>query len=138
LGFDTIPVLATTPPGWACLVLGGALLMAGRAWTRRLLRGAAQQSTTPGLDLDLLAIAVGGGASIDRAREAVRAALERCELPNRDMALAEATLDLSRRAGVPAAGLLRAEATQQRSTARGHGARAAAKLGVTLMLPLGL
>ncbi|QEE60734.1 hypothetical protein FVA74_03455 [Salinibacterium sp. dk2585] len=137
LGFDTLTVLATTPAGWACIVLGSALLLAGRAWTRRLLGAAGRRSTTPGLELDLLAIAVGGGASVERAREAVRGALERCQLPVGELALAEETLDLSQRAGVPAAGLLRAEASQQRSRARGDGARAAAKLGVTLMLPLG-
>lgn len=138
LGFDTIGVLATTVPGWVCLVLGGVLLWVGRHWNRRLLAHAGNRGTTPGLGLDLLAIAVGGGASVDRARTAVLDALEKCGLPQDDLADAEQTLDLSRRAGVPAAGLLRAEAAQQRLKARAEGARAAAKLGVTLMLPLGL
>ena len=47
-------------------------------------------------------------------------------------------LDLSSRAGVPAAELLRSEAEQLRRDARSAGQRRAATLSVTLMLPLGL
>lgn len=138
LGFDTFTVLATTPAGWACAVIGLGLLWSGRRWSLALLERASRRATTPGLTLDLLAIGVGGGGSIERAKASAAEALEHCGLPSDEIAVAEQILELSRKAGVPAAGLLRAEAAQQRSTARSKGARAAAKLGVTLMLPLGL
>jgi tight adherence protein B len=50
----------------------------------------------------------------------------------------DAVLALSQRAGVPAAELLRAEADEARADARADAQAAAARLGVRLMLPLGL
>ena len=47
-------------------------------------------------------------------------------------------LALSARAGVPAAALLRAEADEARRDARAAAQKAAAVLGVRLMIPLGV
>lgn len=136
LGFDTLGTLFGTIPGGLCLVAGVALMLASRAWNGRLLRGAAPKDPTPGLALELFAIAVSGGASLDRARRAVGDALERCGLdPSGDE---EGVLELSRRAGVPAGLLLRSEAEQFRRIARSAARRKAASLSVTLMLPLGV
>ena len=142
LGFDTLGVLVTTMPGIVCLVSGSALLWVARRWNRRLVRAASSTNLTPGLSLDLLAIAVSGGASIDRARVAVSLALKRSglstDLADADLADADAVLGLSERAGVPAGTLLRSEADRHRRQARGAAERKAATLSVTLMLPLGL
>ncbi|HEU4850119.1 MAG TPA: hypothetical protein VFS93_06885, partial [Terrimesophilobacter sp.] len=105
LGFDTLGVLFGTAPGALCLAGGAALMLVARAWNRRLLRAATPKDVTPGLSLELLSIAVSGGASLDRARRAVASALERCGLDGRDAELDE-VLELSRRAGVPAGALL--------------------------------
>lgn len=138
LGFDTLTTLVSTPIGLACLAIGGALLGAARFWNARLVASAAPLSRAPGLALDLTAIAVSGGASIDRATTAVAAACDRFSIDDRDVELIEQTLDLSRRAGVPAAELLRSEAIERRLTASSDAQRAAARLSVTLMLPLGV
>jgi tight adherence protein B len=139
LGFDSIGILFTTPPGLVCLGLGSALMLLAFFWNRRLVSRARPTDLTPGLALDLMAIAVSGGASIPRARRAVADARERCglRLADSDEALDD-VLDLSRRAGIPAAALLRSEATELRRVARSEGERKAATLSVTLMLPLGL
>ncbi|GAA3737543.1 hypothetical protein GCM10022239_11590 [Leifsonia bigeumensis] len=137
LGFDTLGVLFGTVSGALCLAGGAALMLVARAWNRRLLRAATPKDVTPGLSLELLSIAVSGGASLDRARRAVASALERCELDGRDAELDE-VLELSRRAGVPAGALLRSEAEQSRRIARSAARQKAAALSVTLMLPLGL
>lgn len=139
LGFDVLGTLFGTPPGMICLAIGVALMIVARWWNRRLIASARPKRLTPGLGLDLMAIAVSGGASIPRARAAVAEARERCGLPDdgTDAALDE-VLELSRRAGVPAAGLLRSEAAEERRVARSDGERKAATLAVTLMLPLGL
>jgi tight adherence protein B len=55
-----------------------------------------------------------------------------------DAAAVEAVLALSRRAGVPAAELLRSEAEEARRAARADAAAKASVLAVRLMLPLGL
>ncbi len=155
LGFDTIGTLLGTIPGVACLVVGCALLVAGIAWSRRLVSRATPTARAPGLELDLTAIALGGGASIDAARRSVAQALARAGLAAGSIAGSiavsatdpgasdEATslddvLDLSRRAGVPASAMLRGEAGVARRSARELADSRVAKLEVTLMIPLGV
>lgn len=139
LGFNTIGTLLGTPGGLVCLAAGTALLLAARWWNRRLVAAARPTQFTPGLTLDLTAIAVSGGASLPRAMQLVDAARQRCGIreDDADPVIAE-VLALSRRAGVPAAVLLRSEAEELRRRARSTGEQQAAKLAVTLMLPLGL
>lgn len=138
LGFDTFGVLFGSVPGFACLAAATALVLLARRWNRRLLRAATSTDATPGLRLDLVAIAVSGGAAIDVALERVETALARCDLDARGSGTVTEVLELSRRAGVPAAELLRAEAEEVRRRERAHAQQAAARLGVTLMIPLGV
>jgi tight adherence protein B len=137
LGFDALRILVTTPAGWGCLVAGGLLVAGGVRWNRRLIRAARMQDATPGLALELLAIAVSGGASLDRSRELVDRALAEAELPAL-AGRADAVLSFSRAAGVPAAALLHAEAEESRRVAAADGERRAAELGTGLLLPLGV
>jgi len=137
LGFDALRILVTTPAGWACLVAGGLLVIGGVRWNRRLIRAARVVDATPGLALELLAIAVSGGASLDRARALVEGALTEAELPALG-AGADSVLSFSRAAGVPASALLHAEADELRRVATADGGRRAAELGTRLLLPLGV
>jgi tight adherence protein B len=139
LGFNTLATLFTTVPGLVCLLLGAAMMVLARLWNRRLLAAAQPTRFTPGLSLDLMAIAVSGGASLARASVAVDVARVGCGLVDDGSAeTIEGVLSLSRRAGIPAAALLRSEAVEARRNARSDGQRTAATLAVTLMLPLGL
>ncbi|WKK70820.1 type II secretion system F family protein [Rathayibacter oskolensis] len=140
LGFDVAGVLIGTAPGLACLGGGGVLMLAAQLWTGRLVRGADPGDPAPGLALDLLAVGLAGGGSIDRAREQVVTALGECALVADPRALeaAEPVLALSSAAGVPAGRLLRSEAALTRVRAAGRARERAARLGVTLMLPLGV
>lgn len=139
LGFDPIGTLFATTPGLVCLAAGVALMVIAQVWNRRLVSGARPKNLTPGLGLDLMAIAVSGGGSLPRARRTVADARQRCGIgPDVTESAIEEVLDLSRRAGVPAAALLRSEAVEARRAARSAGERKAATLAVTLMLPLGL
>ncbi|MFB7892385.1 type II secretion system F family protein [Microbacterium sp. NPDC056044] len=72
LGFDTFATLFTDPLGLACLGAGAVLMLAAHRWTKRLVRAAAASDDAPGLDAELIAIALSGGVSIDRARAVVR------------------------------------------------------------------
>ena len=137
LGFDALRILATTPPGWACLGAGALLVLGGIRWNRRLIRAARTLDATPGLALELLAIAVSGGASLDRAVALVDGVLVDVGLPPLGDD-AEAVLAFSRAAGVPAAALLHAEAEERRRAARADGQRRAVELGTRLLLPLGV
>jgi len=136
LGFNTLGTLFTTVPGWICLAVGTTLMLLARRWNRRLLAAAGSRDPAPGLACDLMAIAMNGGVSLDRARDMVAAACERFGIPP-DAAIEE-VLELSRRAGVPAAELLRSEADELRRASRAAAQERSATLAVKLMLPLGL
>ncbi|GAA1938765.1 hypothetical protein GCM10009775_33640 [Microbacterium aoyamense] len=132
-GFETFAVLVGSPIGIACLVGGIVLILVARRWTSVLVRSARAQDAVPGLDADVLAIALSGGASIDRARTLVAAATGAPVDPSTDSVLA-----LSRSAGVPAVELLRAAASLSRHRARVDGRLRAVRLSSRLLLPLGV
>lgn len=134
LGFDTVGVIVGNPLGAACVVAGLLLVLVARLWTRRLLRRARPDPGTPGMRAELVAVALAGGASIDRALQLVAQSSASGGSEER----IRAVLDLSRAAGVPAAELLRASAAQDRHAARVQGRLRAAKLSTQLLIPLGV
>jgi tight adherence protein B len=139
LGFNTLGTLFTTAPGWGCMVLGSGLMVTAWRWNRRLVGRARPRDVTPGLGFDLLAIAVSGGGSLDRAQASVDATVSRfgLELADDEPGI-KATLDLSARAGVPAAELLRSDGRERRRDALAAAQVAAQALSVRLMIPLGV
>ena len=137
LGFDTLGVLIGDPVGWALAALGILLVLAGWSWNRRLIAGASRRPQTPGLGLDLVAMAMHGGANATDLVEQVGARLREFRLDASGLERAAPILALASDAGVPASGLLRSEAALERRRARTAAAQEAAKLGVHLMLPLG-
>jgi tight adherence protein B len=136
LGFDVIGALVT-PAGAVCVAAGGILIVVAVRWNRRLVRAARDLDATPGLTFDLFAIALAGGASIDRAAVLVADACGRAGLAPPDEAV-DAVLEFARTAGVPAVTLLRSEADGRRRAARALAARRAVELETRLLLPLGL
>lgn len=137
-GFDTLAVLLANPLGLGCLVAGVSLLWAGRRWSRSMVARATRSDADRGLEAELVAIAMSGGASVDRARGLVRSALRSSGTPSRDVRAVDDVIAMAARAGAPVAELLRAEARRLRRAARAAGAARAAALGVRLMLPLGV
>lgn len=135
LGFDTLGVIFRNPLGAACVGSGLLLVLAARQWTRRLLRRAQPVSGTPGIRAELVAVALAGGASIDRA---LRLVAQSSASGVAEDERVRTVLDLSRSAGVPAGELLRASAAQDRHAARVHGRLRAAKLSTQLLIPLGV
>lgn len=149
LGFDTLGTLFTNPLGVGCLVGGVALIAAAHRWTSRLVRTAGAAHGIPGLDAELIAIALSGGVSVDRARSVVQeaqalaagagpAAAPAGGTGESRLDTVDAVLSLSRAAGVPAAELLRASAAHARHRARIDGRLRAAKLSSRLLIPLGV
>ncbi|MEO8095911.1 MAG: type II secretion system F family protein [Pseudolysinimonas sp.] len=136
LGFDLVSAFASAP-GMVCLLVGGILITIAVRWNRRLLRWARAVDATPGLDFELLAVALAGGTSVDRASDIVSRAcgLAGVEPPGAEV---EGVLEFARNAGVPGVGLLRAESDERRLRARTEAAHRAVQLETRLLLPLGL
>lgn len=135
LGLDPLRVL-DEPLGGGALVAGLLLVGASHAWTRHLARRAQPEDAIPGWEAELIAVALSSGASIDRARALVATART---TPTAEPAVGIAdALELSVRAGAPAAELLRGEAWLARQRARRRGRESAAKLSTRLLLPLGV
>ncbi|RII91909.1 type II secretion system F family protein, partial [Clavibacter michiganensis] len=139
LGFDPLRVLVTTVPGLVCLVMGSSLVAIGWRWNRRLVSRALPREPAPGLVLDLVAMAMSGGASVPRAVAVVRRACERAGLgAGDDLDAVGSVVDAAARTGAPVAALLGSEAERVRRDAATWAERAAARLAARLMLPLGV
>jgi tight adherence protein B len=135
LGFDALGVIVGSPIGAACVVLGLLLVIAARFWTGRLLARACPDPGTPGMQAELVAVALSGGASVERALRLVE---ESRSSHLGGIERIRTVLDLSRAAGVPAVELLRASAAQDRHASRIDGRLRAAKLSTRLLIPLGV
>lgn len=135
LGFDTVGVIVSNPIAAMCVIAGLLLVVAARAWTSALLRRAQPAPGTPGMRAELVAVALSGGVSIQRALTLV---FEASASRVGDDARIDAVLALSRDAGVPAGELLRASAAQERHMSRVQGRMCAAALSTKLLIPLGV
>ncbi|GGF13249.1 type II secretion system F family protein [Subtercola lobariae] len=139
LGFDTVATLFTTVPGLVCVGAGVTMLLVSRWWNSLLIRAALPRRFAAGMAVELMAIAMAGGASVSRARSTTSAALVAHQMTEPgDEVRVDAVIDLARRAGVPAAELLRAEGAHARREALTASQKRAASLSVRLMLPLAL
>lgn len=135
LGFDTVGVVVRNPLGTVCIVAGLLLVLAARLWTNRLLRRARPAPGTPGMTAELVAVALSGGVSVDRA---LRLVADSAASRLGDERRIRTVLDLSLAAGVPAGELLRASAAQERHRARIDGRLRASRLSTQLLIPLGV
>ncbi|MGU3409991.1 type II secretion system F family protein [Microbacterium sp. M1A1_1b] len=137
-GVDTLGVLLGSPFGWLSLAAAGGLVGVGREWSRRLVRSVEPDGRIPGVLLDAWAVALSGGGSWSGAGDVVhQAAGSRPVDADAQDRLAE-TLSLARRAGVPAAALLRSAAEDLRDDVAAASLAAAERLGVRLVVPLGV
>ncbi|WP_312677244.1 type II secretion system F family protein [Microbacterium sp.] len=132
LGFD-VAVVFTQPAGIACLVAGLLLMLVARRWTSRLVARAQPGDRLAGVQGDVVAIALTGGVSVERALSVVEHSGGGA--PDDDTT---GVLALSARAGAPAVDLLRAAAADARRRARTDGRLRAARLGARLLLPMGV
>ncbi|GMA29769.1 type II secretion system F family protein [Arenivirga flava] len=139
LGVDALGLLLGTGWGRVCLAVGVGLMLLARLWSRRMVARAARGPVSPGLRMDLLGIALVGGGALDAARAWVDEACARHGVDDPGaQERTETVLALAERAGVPATALLAAEAEELRREAAAGRQERLARLGVTLLVPLGV
>jgi tight adherence protein B len=130
----------TTSVGFASVIIGGALLYAGRLWSNSMLAKATPNQNDAGAFLDAVAVALNSGLNV---QEAVRVATKSYELQFEtvdELALAELqkSIDLSVQSGAAIAPLLIATADRLRDAQNNATADRLARLSVRLMIPLGV
>ncbi|WP_240740020.1 type II secretion system F family protein [Leucobacter triazinivorans] len=143
LGFDPMSVLLS-PMGAILLPTGVVLLLAGIAWASALRRRVEHGDRLDGLELELVRIALGGGA---HPRIAVRRTVDCVDrlgaewIPFdgflRDGTLC-AAIRTAERTGTPLGSILVEESIAARSRAEARLERSAERLGVRVLIPLGV
>lgn len=145
LGFNPIGFLLFNPAGWAMMFVGAFLILIANVWSGRLMKRAAGSLSRPGFAEELLVVALSAGLDQQRARILVTDAIDEfrvdgvsiAEFTSRSGAVAR-SLQLAQEAGVSVVGILHAEAASQRLEYRNMIQHRAAKLSVSLMLPMGV
>ena len=137
-GHSSAGFLFGTGLGGATLALGLAMMAGAWWWLRLLAERAKPDPSALGLELDLFAIATGGGAIPERARDLVISACSEFALDMGEPETLDGLVTLSRRAGVPVNALAKASASLRRDLGRTDSEERMARLGVSVVIPLGL
>jgi len=137
-GQSSAAFLFGTGLGASVLALGVAMMCGAWWWLRLLAERAKPDPADLGLELDLFAIATGGGALPERAQAVVMSVCSDYGMQLGDPHALERLVALSRRAGVPVASLARASARLRRDLGRTDAEERMARLGVSVVMPLGL
>lgn len=137
-GGDSIGFLLTTGLGRGLLCLGAIMMGLAWWWLRAARSRALPEPGSLSLELDLFASACGGGALPERARSTVEENLALYRLTVGRSSEMPGLIALSRRAGVPVAALARAQGALDRDRARSDAEHRLQRLGVAVVVPMGL
>jgi len=141
VGMNPIGAIFHSPLGALSVSLGLGLMVAGRQWTRRLLGKALPAEHDPGAYLDCVLIGLQAGLPLSTAQaeasQEYQAVFEQPPQPQNFERLENAA-ELSRSTGAAISQILIAEADAFREQHRYQVATRISKLGVQLMIPLGV
>ena len=143
LGFDPLQAIAS-PVGLLSAVSGVFLLVLGVRWARALAARVADADWVAGWEFELVAIGIGGGAPPPRVMKSIVDLVDRVgaewvplEALGGDGGVARAIAQ-AESLSAPLTPALLAEAESSRDRARSELERAAERLGVGVLLPLGV
>jgi len=127
--------------GMLSVCLGTGLLVTGHYWTKRLLAKALPPSLDPGAYLDCVLIGLQAGLPLDSARDTAAKNYHKvfaAEVPARDVAALDEAAELSRTTGAALTQIILSSADRVREDLRFEILNRIARLGVKLMIPLGV
>jgi len=127
-----------SPVGLGLMGLGAVMMGVAWWWSHRLADTAKPPEGSHSLELDLFAVACSGGSLPEAAHRLVTHTLVEYDLVPSDHEDVEALTALSRRAGVPVINLATAHAQLWRERVRSDAQERVERLGVMLVVPLGL
>jgi tight adherence protein B len=141
VGMNPVAAITRSPIGLISVCLGSGLLVLGRQWSRRLLAKAVPDTLDPGAYLDCVLIGLQAGLPLQvarsRASENYQSAFEAMPSAADENALDEAA-ELSRNSGAALSEILLANADRFRDDLRYEISNRIARLGIKLMIPLGV
>lgn len=141
VGMNPSRAIFASPAGLLSVCIGSGLLVLGHQWSKRLLSKALPDTADPGAYIDCVLIGLQAGLPLQQAREQAAemwAGADRNQLAERDeIALGEAA-ELSRKSGAALTEILLATADRFRDELRFEISNRIAKLGIRLMIPLGV
>lgn len=138
LGQDVLGFLFGKPVGWLVLFLGFLFILLGIFWTKKLVAGFYNLSEPFGFVFELTALGLRGGVDPKSALYKVEEIVKEFGLPSQEVKHVRGTLQLAQQTGVAVGALLQQEANLARLKAVNNMRTFAARLGVRLMLPLGV
>ena len=141
VGMNPLAAITGSQIGLISVCLGSGLLVLGRQWSRRLLAKAVPDTLDPGAYLDCVLIGLQAGLPLQvaraRASENYQGAFEAMPSAADENALDEAA-ELSRNSGAALSEILLANADRFRDDLRYEISNRIARLGIKLMIPLGV
>jgi tight adherence protein B len=127
--------------GMLSVCLGSGLLVAGHYWTKRLLAKAVPVTLDPGAYLDCVLIGLQAGLPLDAARETAEQNFNRvlaAKVSAQDILVLDEAAELSRTTGAALTQIILSSADRVREELRYQTSNQITRLGVKLMIPLGV
>jgi tight adherence protein B len=141
VGMNPLGAVTGSLAGLVSVLLGVGLLALGQRWSKRLLDKANSTALDPGAFIDAVLVGLQGGLPLRKselaAKEHFKVVFQQ-EVSEKDLALIKSVAELARDSGAALTKILAAEADRLREQERYQISEQIARLGIRLMIPLGV
>lgn len=141
VGMNPLGAITGSIAGLVSVLLGAGLLAVGQRWSKRLLEKADSKTLDPGAFIDAVLIGLQAGLPLRKSEAAAKEHFKvvfQQEVTEKDIAVIKSVAELARDSGAALTRILAAEADQLREQERYEISEKIARLGIRLMIPLGV
>lgn len=141
VGMNPLGAIFGSIAGLVSVLLGTGLLVLGQRWSKKLLERANSKSLDPGAFIDAVLIGLQAGLPLRKSQALAEAHFRNifdAEVATFDLSILKTAAELSRDSGASLTKILAAEADRLREQERYQISERIARLGVRLMIPLGV
>lgn len=137
-GYNPLAFILFQPVGWFLFVVAVGLMWLAHTWSASLVATAEHTTWANGMPTEVMAMALRSGASLRHARQCAQEIANDYLTDHVELEQCDEFMELSTRTGVALSDLLHAHAELLRDRARSTSHEAIERLGVKLMIPLGV
>lgn len=141
VGMNPLGAVTGSTAGLVSVLLGFGLLAVGQRWSKRLLAQANSNALDPGAFIDGVLVGLQGGLPLRKSEQAAQEHFKvvfQQDVADKDLAVIKSVADLARDSGAALSKILSAEADRLREQERYQISEQIARLGIRLMIPLGV